>query len=161
MTPTLSTIAAFALTTLGTALWLHATFQARVMRRRVARGEGTLVFDPATGFVSAAAAEACIRAEASRAGRRGYGLDVWVGTAASAETVDAAGPTLEHSLDPTIAAIRVDRTTVCLLARSGGFELGADASALQWSRQAVEAGPRLAERTLVAMATTARLPTDG
>lgn len=125
--------------TTGVVLMLHARVQTRLLRGRIARGDGSFVIDPPTGLFSATAAWQCIRAEASRAARLERPLDVWIGRAVDEDVLDEHGRMLAFDLPGGATAFRVDPLHVCVLACTGhdAAPEGTGAS-LDWNHRRIE-----------------------
>lgn len=149
------TLVAAAALLLGAVLLVQARFQSRMLRRRLATGAGTVVFDPATGLYSAAAMWQCMRAEANRATRLELPLHVWVGTAPGAEELDELGRELAFSMPRGAMGIRLGQRQVCVLSCAG-----ASASAgsghlveqLDWSTRVITPDEDAATRALAFVA---------
>ena len=103
----------------GTILLVQAHVQARLLRGRIARGDGSLVMDPATGLYSAASAWQCIRAEANRSARLGRPLHIWVGAAPDAAVLDEQGKALVFDMPAGATGIRIDRQHLCVVSCAG------------------------------------------
>lgn len=112
-------LGSFAAGATGLALLLQARVQARLMRRRVASGAGSIVMDPATGLFSPAAAWQCIRAEANRAARLQRPLHVWVGAATDGAELDRHGRELAFDLPGGATGIRVGDRHLCVVSCAG------------------------------------------
>lgn len=140
---------AFGMGAAGLVLVAHATVQARLLRRRIAQGLGTAVFDPATGMFSPAAAWQCLRAEGNRAARLQRPLDVWIATAKASADIDAAGRQLAFDLPGSATAVRIGRRQLCVVSCAGidDPDAGAEGS-LEWTRRCVPAGGDTAEQAL-------------
>ncbi len=133
----------------GVLMLVHARVQAKLLRRRIASGGGTVVVDPATGLFSANAAWQCIRAEANRALRLGRPLDVWIGTAADAAELDTHGRELVFDMPAGAMGIRVDARRVCVLSCAGAAAAPlAVADELDWRSLRVEPGDEAAATAL-------------
>ncbi len=106
----------------GAFLLIQARLQARLLRRRIATGAGTVAVDASTGLWSAAAAWQCIRAEANRALRLGRPLDVWIGATDDVAALDERGRELGFDLPAGSMAVRLDGTHVCVVSCAGSGE---------------------------------------
>lgn len=124
--------------TAGLLLLAQAHVQSRLLRARIASGAGTIAVDPATGLFSAAATWHCIRAEANRSARLARPLEVWIGTAPDAVTLDVGGRALAFDMPAGASGIRLDRTHLCVVSCAAtGASAAPPIDDVQWVRHQV------------------------
>lgn len=140
-------VSGIALGAAGVALLVQSRVQVRMLRRRVAHGTGTAVIDPSTGLFSAAAAWQSIRGEANRAQRLQRPLDIWIGTAATPDELDAAGRSLVTALPEGATGVRVARDRVCVVSCSGSASPELPV-ALDWRTRRIAPGEDAAVQAL-------------
>jgi hypothetical protein len=133
----------------GLVLLVQARVQSRLLRRRIANGDTSIVVDPATGLFSAAAAWQCIRAEANRALRLGRPLDVWLGSAEDAHVLDVRGRELVFDMPAGAMGIRVSPSRVCVVTCAGaGAAPDSVTSDLVWRSKTIPPGEDAAAAAL-------------
>jgi hypothetical protein len=148
-----SVLIAVAAGTTGLVLLLQARVQSRLLRRRIASGDTSIVVDPETGLYSAAAAWQCIRAEANRALRLGRPLDVWVGTAEDAHVLDIRGRELVFDMPAGAMGIRIAPSRICVVTCAGaGAAPNAVAAELAWRSKSIDPGDDAAATALAFVA---------
>ncbi len=135
----------------GLLMLAQARTQTRLLRRRLATGEGTIAVDPATGLFSAAATLPCVRAEANRSLRLDRALRVWVGAAADAHDLDVTGRELAFAMPAGCTGMRVDRRHVCVVTCTDATPADVAAS-LRWEQRTIEPGEHAGDTALAFLA---------
>lgn len=146
--PETLTLLAAALGVIGVFMILQARMQSRLLKRRIAAGEGYNIVDPLTGLWSAEAAWQCIRAEANRSLRLGHPLDVWVGTTDNGEVIDTHGRAIIFELPAGAMGIRLNPNAICVVSCTGFGDLpNAVRGDLTWHSTSFEPGEQAASLT--------------